>query len=177
MRAPRIDDSFFEDREETVSALMHSPTPKGLGEWAKAEKPKRIANKASSIAASSMAKAEKEAERRGVEDDWEGTKPLVFVALYARLHEHVYGIETSDLRPQERKLAVFAAGRMLKRDFDGNEPAAAAFVRWAWLRESGREKWRRENGRQGFRMTWRLLFGGGGIFTDYRLDQLRSKGR
>lgn len=147
----------------------------GLAGWAKAEKrPPR--KRGGGVAASSMQSATTEAERRGGSGDWEGARPLVFVAAYARLHELVYGLAPAELGPQERKVAACAAARMLKREFDGDAAAMAVFVQWAWKREQGREKWRRANGRQGFRMTWRLLFGGA-ILTDHRLEQLRSKSR
>jgi hypothetical protein len=144
-----------------------------LARWAKAEKPKR--SRVSGVASGSMQSALLEAERRGGSGDWEGVRPLVFVAAYARLHDLVYGIAPAELGPQERKLAACAAARMLKREFDGDAAAMAAFVQWAWRREQGREKWRRQNGRQGFRMTWRLLFGGA-ILTDHRLEQMRATG-
>lgn len=145
--------------------------------WAKAEaktEPKR--KRPSGITVASMVKAHREADRRSASDDWEGARPLVFVALYAILHEHVYGV-VEELKTQDRKLAAFAAGRMLKGEFGGDAEAMASFLRWAWKREAGREKWRRDNGRQGLRLTWRLLFGGGYLMTDYRLDQLRGQGR
>lgn len=158
-----------------VAALQ--PDASGLAAWAKSEAKTEPKRRSTGISAASMTKAHKEADRRSTEDEWEGAKPLVFVALYALLHEHVYGVPADELKPQDRKLAAFASGRMLKREFEEDATAMANFVRWAWKREAGREKWRRDNGRSGFRLTWRLLFAGGYLMTDYRLDLLRSKGR
>jgi hypothetical protein len=121
-------------------------------------------------------KALAETRERMASGDWEGAAPRNLLALYALLHETVYGIAPGELTSATRLYAAGAAGRMLKADFDDDAGAMAEFMRWLWGRERKREAWRRENGRDGQRIGWRLQFNTQ-LVTDYRLALARTQGK
>jgi hypothetical protein len=110
------------------------------------------------------------------EGDFVRCKARHMVALYAVLHEKVYGIAPLELTPKTRALAQTFVTRLMKREFSQGESldfaAMFSFMRWAWKREESREKWRRDHGRTGFRISWTYMFNGS-LVTDYRLDRAR----
>lgn len=104
---------------------------------------------------------------------WAEAGPRTMVALFAVLHERVYGVACADLTSSTRLVASFAAARMLEREFAGDAQAMAMFLRWTWMREKEREAWRRANNRDGGAISWRLQFNGR-LLTDYRLALARQ---
>lgn len=105
--------------------------------------------------------------------EWGDACSRTMVALFAILHERVYGVACADLSPSTRLVASFSAGRMLDREFSGDVAAMAMFLRWTWMREKEREVWRRSNGREGGTVSWRLQFNGR-LLTDYRIALARQ---
>jgi hypothetical protein len=99
-----------------------------------------------------------------------------FVAMYADLHEKVYGIAPVELDDGKVfHMAKQAADRLLEKHFGGDPGEMVTFVLWVWDREKGREDWRRGGIKSGGRIGWRLQFGGA-LVSDYRLDAVRRNG-
>lgn len=144
-----------------------------LNTWA-TKKPKALKSK--TVSDRTMRKAADEAEFCMRTGEWAAARPLHFVALYAHLHERVYGAAPLELGPTERLHAAGMAAQMLKKHFGHQAAEMAEFMRWVWTREQGREKWRRDNDRPGGRIGWRFQFNGS-LLTDYRVDQARTAGR
>lgn len=109
--------------------------------------------------------------------DYEGAKPIHFLALYYWMHEQVYGVVCAEMGAHDRKMGCFAASLIFRKQFDSDPEAMIDFMRWVWNREIGREKWRRENRPDGGggRIGIGLQFSNK-LVTDYRLDVLRKKG-
>lgn len=106
--------------------------------------------------------------------DWSSANSLHLVALYAWLHEGVYGVLPQELESSSAYVyAASEAKRMLARDFAGDFAQAVLFLQWTWKREEGREQWRRGNGRSGGRIGWKLQFGGS-LVTDWKIDKART---
>lgn len=112
---------------------------------------------------------------------WDEALPVHLVALYALLHQHVYGVRPAELDrsgeagSRERMGAVSSAKKLVADEFAGDIVEAVRFVRWAWHREGGREKWAREKKVERSRLSWRALFAGRGILSDYRVAQERLR--
>jgi hypothetical protein len=100
---------------------------------------------------------------------WNEASSLEFVALYAILHLKIYGVEAIELGPTERLHATGAAGRLKKKEFDDRGDDFVKYMKWAWIREEGRERWRRDHNRDGGRLGWKLMFNGS-LLTDYRVS-------
>lgn len=130
--------------------------------------------KRKTIPPAAMARATAEMEEMKRTGDWSTALPRHFVAAFEAQHVLVYGVADAEMNGATRMMAAGAAHRMLQHEFGGDQDAMALYMRWAWIREEGREKWRRENGRDGGRVGWRLMFGGA-LLTDYRLDQQRRR--
>jgi len=143
---------------------------KSLDVWA-TRKPRA---KSKGVGDKPMRKAADEAEHFMRTGEWDAARPIHFVALYAHLHESVYGAAPVELGPTERLHACGAAKRMLEKHFDHQSAEMAAFMRWAWTREKGREQWRRDNDRSGGRIGWSLMFNGA-LLTDFRIDLARTR--
>ncbi len=160
--------------KDALDALFDEPDHASvvdIREWAKRNKPG-----SKTIGDGRFGKITAEAVRRMRSGEWEGAGTLAFVALYAHLHEGVYGCAPADLDPRTRLAATNMARRMLDREFDEDPAALAEFMRWCWKREAANEKWRRENARDGRRISWRLQFSSS-LLTDYRVDLARAKAR
>jgi hypothetical protein len=156
-----VDDEDSNDRRESA---------KQLAAWAH-KPPKRERSK--TISDSAFEKATLQMHSMAKSTDWSAATPRHILALYAWLHEKVYGVAPGELTSRERLIATGAASRMLDRDFDGDQGAMVAYVLWTWKRERATEKWRRENGRvEGRRIGWRLQFNGS-LLTDYRIELAR----
>lgn len=112
-------------------------------------------------------------ERMIKSGDWSDATPRDFVALYAMLHNRVYGVEPEDLTSSTRLYAASLAHKLLDRSFGGDQGEFAGFIRWVWIREEGREKWRRQNNVSGGRISWRLQFNGA-LVADWRIDRVRA---
>lgn len=109
-------------------------------------------------------------------NDWKDATAVHFVALYAYLHDQIYGFAPGELTARERMAAAGAASRMLSASFDGDPDDMVDFMRWTWRREASRERWRRENHRPGGKLTWRFQFSGRAL-DEYRADLMRSRGK
>lgn len=105
---------------------------------------------------------------------WVKLTPALYVALYAWLHQQVYGIDPSaELASKVGLGARSAATNILKNEFNGNAGEMLMFMRWTWFREREREEWRKANNRQGGRITWRVQFSHG-LVNEYRLMRRRE---
>lgn len=151
-RAPRIEDFLGEPPSE-----------------------KRI--RAKTISDSAFARATREAtEMIHGALAWDEAAPRHFVALYAILHERVYGVAPCDLTPVGRLHAAGMAARLLEKQFGGERVELYEFVCWTWKREEKREKWRAEKGCEGGRIGPRLQFSGA-LLADYRVEAARARRR
>jgi hypothetical protein len=123
-----------------------------------------------------MTKAQVAAARVAMEaisdsGDWSKARPSHFVALYEWFHRDVYGVAPCELETaKEFQTATFAAARLLKQWFNEDASAFVAFMRWVWVRETGRRQWREAQGasKGEFRIGWRLQFSPKFV-TDYRV--------
>ena len=107
--------------------------------------------------------------------DWEGTKPVDLVALFAWCHHQIYGIWPEDLYvTATRTKARMLAGRMVKDAFGGDMDEALNFMRWTWRREGDFEEWRRKNRKPGKVMSWNQQFGAARLRTEYRINKERG---
>ena len=96
------------------------------------------------------------------------------VALYARLHEQIYGAKAGELAEGKSFLAACSSASKLVRDeMRGSFGEAVEYLRWTWRRERFVEQKRRANGETGRRIGWRLQFASAGLLTDYRVDAAR----
>jgi hypothetical protein len=103
--------------------------------------------------------------------DWAEATTAHFVALYALLHERVYGAACEELDPRARFVVVGKAAAMLRDKFADDAPAMAAFLRWTWERE----EWRaRKPNWSGNRVGPWLQFNGA-ILTDYNVEMNRRR--
>lgn len=160
---PESSKTYFDDETEDSATR--------LAEWAKPSAKKK--SKARTICDSRWKPLLSEARTMMLAGDWSEAYPRHFAALYAILHEKVYGIPATDLTPSNRLKAAGAAMHLLAQlGNDKNE--MAVFVRWVWLREQSREKWRRENNRPGGRVSWTQQFSGS-YLADYRVELLRKR--
>lgn len=97
------------------------------------------------------------------------------VALYARLHEQVYGSRPGELEEGKSFLAACSsASRLVRESFGGELRGAIEYLRWTWRRERFVEGKRRANGETGRRIGWRLQFASQSLLTDYRVDLARK---
>lgn len=105
---------------------------------------------------------------------YEGAKPMHLVALYEWAHERVYAVKPEEFRETVTwKLAVFAAARLLKDQFEGDVEECVSFMRWVWRREAAREQRRKARQEETRRISWRFFFSNS-MVTDYRVDQVRK---
>lgn len=137
--------------------------------------PKKAKRNTRTISDSLFTKARARAQNMMASGDWEEALPRDFVALYAILHERVYGVEACELDSKTRLYASGMAKRLLEKQFDGDPGALAAFMRWIWIREKQRHAQRLERG-DTFRISWKYQFAGGALVSDYRLHMMTHGG-
>ena len=150
--------------------------PTGILKWAGAKEkpdgsmaPRERKKSPKTIAASVFDRARVEVEEMMRSGEWAGVGARHLVALYAVMHERVYGVEAIELGPTERYNASMMAAGLVKRAFAGSYVDAVAYMRWAWEREEGRLDWLRSKNRElGRRIGTKLMFGGS-LVTDYRV--------
>ena len=103
-----------------------------------------------------------------VEQGQRDPKAPHFVALYAKLHEHVYGVAPTELED----VAWFAACKEADRifnEFQNSKLLMFDFMRWVWRRERAAEKRRKADGVEtSRRIGWRLQFSRT-LVTDFRV--------
>jgi len=112
--------------------------------------------------------------RANMASGWEAAHPSRFVALYAVLHEIVYGVLPPELRGEAWWGACSGAAKMLRDEFDGAGERMLAYCRWVWRRERAREKRRRDEGTETRRISWSSMFVGRYLLGDYRVDVARA---
>ena len=108
------------------------------------------------------------------QETWGRAEARHFVALYAVLHERVYGAAPAELRSEAWWGAVSAAGKMLREEFGGEPARMLDFVRWTWRREQGREK-KRGDEQEVRRVGWKLQFLTRHLLTDYRVANAQAR--
>jgi hypothetical protein len=90
--------------------------------------------------------------------DWDNTGPEHLVALFAIMHERVYGIAPNEIAVSWAAACKYA-GAVLQREFAGSMDAAAEYLDWRWSRVRAQEKRRKANGLgTQYRLGWRFLF-------------------
>jgi hypothetical protein len=104
--------------------------------------------------------------------DWAAATGLHLVALYAQLHQEVYGFEPLELDKKAWAMAAKVAARTTERFFESDYGACVAFIQWGWRREAEREAWRKANNRDGGRIGWRLQWSAAFV-SDYRVHANR----
>lgn len=163
----RLVDALSQERAEAAASFAEAAKRKGPRK-AKARPKKQVDEELADMMASGK---------------WDDALPVHLVALYAALHQHVYGVRPAELDrsgavgSRERMGAVSSAKKLVADEFAGDIVDAVRFVRWAWHREMGREKWAREKKVERSRLSWRALFAGRGILSDYRVAQERLRAR
>lgn len=132
--------------------------------------------------ATSKANVEKQIARAKAELDglaaerWSRAMPNHFVALYAKLHEDVYGVAPVEVAGREFFGAQAAAGKLLREEFGGRSEDLIEFMRWTWRRERDGERRRKASGRASdWRVTWQQQFVSRRLLTDYRIAIARSR--
>ena len=126
---------------------------------------------------SALTKAVAEAKRLAASGDWSEAAGKDLVGLYAFCHEAVYGVAPNELLDAGQfRAASRLAAKLTRSAFGGSFDECAAFVRWTWLRERGREKWAAEQDRKRGRLGWRLAFSIHFV-TDYRVEMTRDERR
>lgn len=111
---------------------------------------------------------------------WSGAEARHLVALYAYLHEQVYGVAADELvkAPLEWLGAVSAATKLLREEFGDQAPAAVEWVRWVWKREkAGCDRRAKVGETSDFRIGWRYMFCRRGLLVDYRRAVASAKER
>lgn len=138
-------------------------------------KPERKLN-TGAFAPAKMARVRVEVSEMMRSGEWGAATARHFVDMYLQLHAKVYGAEPTTTS-QDRVRAALLAGMMLRKHFGGDPQRMAAYVRWTWMREHHREQKRRGvEDADGFRLGWRLQFGGG-LLDDYRVAEARARSR
>ena len=101
--------------------------------------------------------------------EWRGARGQHLVALYAWMHEQVYGVPPLELVGRAYAGASMMAQKMIADWFEGDPNLAVDFLKWCWGRERYRVKRRAETGQTSdFRIGWRLQFGRS-FLSDYRV--------
>lgn len=120
------------------------------------------------------ARAMDSARARVDRDAWGGVTDSEVVALFALIHEDVYGVAEAELESGKVwSQATLAVWRFRTEQFGGDGAAVVDYLRWLGAREKGREAWRRDNGKSGARVSWRAAFSRA-LLTDYRIDRARG---
>lgn len=106
-----------------------------------------------------------EVDRMVASKDWSAARPRHFVALYFKMHAHVYGTEPAELRGKTWTAACLMAARLFERELGSDVDRFVNFLAWTWKREK-RAHARGSDDRR--RMGWRLQFSPA-LVTDYRV--------
>lgn len=95
-------------------------------------------------------------------------------ALYYLCHTEVYGAEPIEMTGEQWRLAMLAAGRLIRGDFKGDSIGVVEFIRWVWKREAIREQRRKPEDERRWRITWRVQFLKRDLLSDYKTEQARK---
>lgn len=147
------------------------PAPSSVDAFAKEKKPR----KPRGISQKKFDEATARAAEMAASLDWSKARAIDFVALYASMHERVYGAAPV-MSPVDRLNASFMAAAFQRTHLEDDPQRLADFLWWVWRREKERESWRRENGRDGGSISWRLQFSPR-LLTDYRVAMAREASR
>jgi len=105
------------------------------------------------------------------EQDFSDAMPGHLVALFARMHEQMYGVEAIELRQEsERGNARMAAAKMLREHFDNEPHAMAGYMIWIVNREMKRVAADPMKAAK-FRITWRFMFSNTKLLGDFLVAQ------
>ena len=102
---------------------------------------------------------------------WHRAQPKHFVALYASLHEHVYGVKPIELG-KEWPFAVSACRKLMKDEFEADPLRFVKFMQWVWADEVKAAK--KRDASNTFRIGWKYMFVSRGMVTNYRVVQVRA---
>lgn len=158
--------TLFQEEEEVPTALLKWAGAKMTPSGAMAPREKK--NRTKTVGASVFARARAEVEAMMKTGEWKEAGARHLVALYAVLHQEVYGVEALELTPSACYLATLQAGMLVKKHFGGDIVVAVEFMKWVWEREQGLEAWRKSVGRETRRIGPRWMFTGAALVTDYR---------
>lgn len=117
-------------------------------------------------------KAMRDIEQMIADDNWTKARGVHFVALFAQLFEHVYGVGPV-FTGTDRAHAVMRAANLLKSKFNSDKADFVNFIRWTWQREERNEKWRRANDRPSRPIGAGLQFSTAFV-SDYCVDVARA---
>jgi hypothetical protein len=163
-------------RRPIPSAELHGGAPDFVA-WIGKEEPKRGPKKRTPrSAAPHLQRAIAEVTEMQESGEWEELETRHLVALYAQLHERVYGAAPVELVADWAP--ALSAARKLQRDEFGDEPSRMLeWMRWVWKREREGEKWAASEKRERRRISWRLMFMNRQLVTDYRVAAARQQKR
>lgn len=162
---PRIEDQIFDSKKSRVEQKQD--------EFEASLQNRQSRSKRRAYDGSKFRARHKEALEMEESGDWERATAQHFVALYAILHERVYGIKPLELNDSTRSKAAIMIARSLKDHFGSDPTLMAAFIGDQWNEERATEKWRRENKREGGRLDWYRLFEGSRA-TKWIMNQKRT---
>lgn len=161
----------FERTETRVSVAPETAAAaQRMEAWCGAGKPERKRGKRNWKGA--MTNAIAETKEMIAKRGWSWAEPKHLVALYAVLHEQVYGVEAAEL-VEGWPAAVSAAARLVREEFDDKVHAAVEYLRWVWARERAREKGREAG--QGTRIGWGLMFAKRTLLVDFKVGRERAR--
>jgi hypothetical protein len=154
---------------EYFAAKQASSKVRSLAEFAAEKQARSRPNRASM----SIRNALEQADAMRKSESWKDAGPEHFVAIWALLHLHVYGVEPSEVADQQPwGRACMAASILLVDQFDGDREVMIDFVRWAWAQASAQHRRGRDS-----RLKWQFLFSAS-MVTDYRVALTkRAKGK
>lgn len=100
--------------------------------------------------------------------EWDGARPMHFVAVYWVMHVAVYGIGSDELAAKDEwKQSAAIAGRLLRTAFKGDCVSMAEYLRWLWDRTRRRRERAVLKGRDIAHIGVRLVFSGR-LVTEWR---------
>lgn len=135
------------------------------------EKPRRrpADTRCRSRGVSDLASAMNDARSRAESGDWDGSTGRTMVGVFLLCHRMVYQFIPAELESTPVfRAACKQAELCYRRHFRDNPGACVEFLKWAWLRERGRQQWASREGRDVRRLRARLVFSDGFV-DDYRV--------
>lgn len=135
----------------------------------KRRSPRTVDKRCRSQGVSDLASAMADAKRRAGTGDWEGATGRTLVGVFLLCHRMVYQFVPADLEstPMFRS-ACKQAELCYRRHFRDKPGECVEFLKWAWLRERGRQQWAQREGRDVRRLCARFVFSDSFV-DDYRV--------